>query len=416
MNDYLPHAVPLYGPDFTADPWAVYERLRAFGPLAPVEIAPGVSAYLVTDHRAALDLLHDTTTWSKDPRAWQQTVPADCPVLPLMAWRANALYNDGETHARYRRAIDDTLSMIEPHALRAEVLEVADTLIRSFAAEGTADLVTQYAAQLPVRVFNRLFGMTDEESERLIGPLATMVEATDPVRAVEAGALVNRLMTELIEHKRRSPGQDIISWFLGHPAGLTSEEVLEQAVLFLATGNETTSALLSNALSRMVSDERYYSTLSSGALAPLDALRDVLRNDPPVANLAPHFARRAVHFHGTWIQDGQLVLVSFAAAGTTPDGPASFQRSDGGAHLAWSAGPHACPAKNPALLIAMSAIERLTSHLCDLELTVSRGELTWRPGMVQRALAHLPVRFTSVSSDRRGVSPWSTGSGPRERG
>ena len=37
---------------------------------------------LVTDYRAALDLLHDEQTWSKDSREWMTTVPANTPVMP----------------------------------------------------------------------------------------------------------------------------------------------------------------------------------------------------------------------------------------------------------------------------------------------------------------------------------------------
>jgi hypothetical protein len=55
----------------------------------------------------------------------------------------------------------------------------------------------------------------------------------------------------------------------------------------------------------------------------------------------------------------------------------------------------------------MTAIERLTSHLCDLELTVPREELPWRPGPFHRALARLPVRFTPIRPDQPGESPWA---------
>ncbi|NUP26772.1 MAG: cytochrome P450, partial [Nocardia sp.] len=35
--------VPLYTPDFTADPAAAYREMRRrFGPLVPVDLAPGV--------------------------------------------------------------------------------------------------------------------------------------------------------------------------------------------------------------------------------------------------------------------------------------------------------------------------------------------------------------------------------------
>ena len=105
------------------------------------------------------------------------------------------------------------------------------------------------------------------------------------------------------------------------------------------------------------------------------------------------------------------MLVSYAAANTAPDGlPSSSEgnpRTDGGAHLAWSAGPHACPVKQPALLIATTAIERLATQLCDLELTVPREQLEWRPGPFHRALAHLPASFTPLTPDQAGVTPWT---------
>ncbi|MEK8145243.1 hypothetical protein NKH18_39160 [Streptomyces sp. M10(2022)] len=56
----------------------------------------------------------------------------------------------------------------------------------------------------------------------------------------------------------------------------------------------------------------------------------------------------------------------------------------------------------------MTAIEQLTSQLCDLELAVGADELIRRPGPFHRALAHLPVRFTPLDTlpdDDVGTGP-----------
>jgi hypothetical protein len=168
----------------------------------------------------------------------------------------------------------------------------------------------------------------------------------------------------------------------------------------MGAGNEATANLIGNPLARMLTDDRYYGTLSGGALTPRDAIHDVLQNEPPVANYSAYFARRDVEFHGKWVRTGQLVLISYAAAGTqhgrseagTDGGGANG--SGGGAHLAWSAGPHACPVQRPALIIAATAIERLTAWISDLELAVQADELVYRHGPFHRALVRLPVRFT----------------------
>ncbi|WP_229375963.1 cytochrome P450 [Streptomyces spirodelae] len=402
---------PLYGEEFAADPYAVYERLRRFGAVAPVEIAPGVGAMLVIDYRAALELLHDSATWSKDSSIWLDSVPEDSAVMPMLRGRPNALFTDGETHARYRRVISDGFARLEPHTIRQMVREVADSLIASFAQDGEADLVGQFARVLPLLVFNRVFGLPDESSQLLIQGIAGMFDSKTPEEAAAADAAYTRYITELTQLKQRERGQDLTSWFIDHPAELTAEEVVHQIVVTLGASYEPLSNLIGNALSRMLVDDRYYGNLSGGALTARDALHDVLRNEPPMANYSAHYPRHDVYFHGVWLRAGQLVLVSYAAASTqtgrsAPGESIGAAASGGGAHLAWAAGPHACPAQQPALLIATTAIERLTAWLSDIELTVRYDQLQWRPGPFQRGLVSLPARFSPVSPDTAGGTPW----------
>ena len=403
---------PLYGEEFAADPYAVYERLRSYGAIAPVEIAPGVGAMLVIDYRAALDLLHDPATWSKDSSVWLNSVPEDSAVMPMLRGRPNALFTDGETHARYRQVISDSFARLEPHTTRQMVREVADSLIAGFAQDGEADLVGQFARVLPLLVFNRAFGLPDDSSELLIEGIAGILDSKTPKEAAAADAAYTRYITELTQLKQQDRGQDLTSWLIDHPARLSAEEVVHQIVVMLGASYEPLSNLIGNALSRMLVDDRYYGNLSGGALTARDALHDVLRNEPPMANYSAHYPRQDVYFHGAWIRAGQLVLVSYAAASTqrgraAPGESTGAAGSGGGAHLAWAAGPHACPVQQPALLIATTAIERLTAWLSDIELSVAYDQLNWRPGPFQRGLISLPARFSPVSPDSAGGAPSS---------
>ena len=398
MPPYLAEPVPLFGPDFAADPHTTYALLRGYGPVAPVLLAEGVRAWLVTDYQAALALLRDPVTWSKDPRAWEATVPPDCPVLPMIGYRPNVLFSDGEEHARFRAVITDSLAMIDLGRLRAEVLRVADLLIARFSGTGEADLISQFTGPLPTMVFNRLFGLTDEYSPHLVAALAGMLEATGPEEATAAGAAFFAYISELITIKSQTRGPDLTSWYLDHPARLSTEQVTQQVVLTLGAALEPTANLISNAVSVLLSDRDYYSSLANGSLAARSAIDEVLRREPPMANYGTHYARHDIVFYNTYIRPDEPVLISFAAvnAGIGGGPPGS---SGGGAHLAWSAGPHSCPAKQPAFLIAMTAVERLSNALGDLRLAVPRAQLPWRPGPFQRALAHLPVTFTPTTTN-----------------
>ncbi|MEV6263137.1 cytochrome P450 [Streptomyces sp. NPDC051784] len=395
----------LYGPAFAADPHDHYRRLRDQGPLARVRIAPDIDAMLVTDYHAAVDLLRDTDTFSKDPRAWQANVPPDSPVLPVLGHRPTALFSDGAVHARYREAINDTLALVEPHLLRAEVAEVAQRLIADFAASGSCDLIAQYARRLPLHVFTASFGVAQDDAERVVrGTSGMMDSAADAKAAYED--LVD-VISSLVSARRRRPGRDLTTYLLDHPAGLDDEEAVRQITLIMSAGHEPTTNLIGNALLGMLAATGDGGSLHGGALTAREAVDEVLWRDPPMANLGAHYPRHDTEFHGVALRAGQLVLVSYAAANT--QSPSSVRdpavRSGDGAHLSWSTGPHRCPAKQPALLMAMTAIEQLTSELCDLELAVDPGELVWRPGPFHRALAHLPARFTPLAtlSDQGGA-------------
>ncbi|BFO18509.1 hypothetical protein SHKM778_48970 [Streptomyces sp. KM77-8] len=89
-------------------------------------------------------------------------------------------------------------------------------------------------------------------------------------------------------------------------------------------------------------------------------------------------------------------MVSYAAVNTCPHAQqaADEQRSDHKAHLAFAAGPHACPAENIVFVVSVAAIERLMGRLPDIELTVPAATLTYQPGPIYRVLTVLPCRFT----------------------
>ncbi|MEU8511287.1 cytochrome P450 [Kitasatospora sp. NPDC048722] len=387
---------PIHGPVFAADPHLVYDRLRRYGAVAPVEVAPGVEGLLVTDYQAALDLLRDTDTFSKDSRAWQRTVPPDSPLLVVLGYRPTALFSDGEVHDRYRAVITDGLRLLEPHVLQRRVGEVAHRLIDRFEAAGTADLIAEYARQLPVFVFNTWFGVPEEHSDRLVAGISEMIESTE--KAVAAYGDLLAVVTEMVADRRRRPRHDLTSWFVTHPAGLDNDEVIRQITLTMIAGHEPTTNLIGNALLRLLTDERYAGSLFGGAMTAYQAIDEVLWHEPPLANLSAHYPRYDITFHGREIKAGTLMLVSYAAANNqaAPPTDGAELRSGESAHLAWAAGPHACPARDPALLIAISAIEQLTSRLSDLELTLPTQELLWRPGPFHRALVNLPVRFAPV--------------------
>lgn len=407
---------PLYGPDFAADPGATYDRLRRYGPMAPVELAPGATATLVTSMDAALHVLRSPEKFSKDARRWRALntgeVAPDNPVVPMMHFRPNCLLTEGEEHRRLREAVADGLSHIDPNALRGYVEQSANVLIDRFAPMGTADLLDEYAKMLPLMVFEQLFGCPPELGRRLVEGMSGIFDGVDAEAANETLALTT---AELIALKKKEPGADVTSWLIAHPSNLTDEELLHQIIILMGAGTEPMQNLVTNSMRLLLADDRFSGDLSGGSLPVEDALDEVLWTDPPMANYGVHYPIRDTEYAGYQLRAGEPVVISFAAANNDPS-LASDQRAGNRAHIAWSAGPHSCPAQSPARLIAGVAVEMLLDRLPDMELSVPVEELPWRQGPFHRALASLPVRFpkTPVSSHRRmgETGPLPTAVGP----
>ncbi|MEV5829607.1 cytochrome P450 [Spirillospora sp. NPDC052242] len=384
----------LYGPEFARDPGAVYDRLRReHGELAPVELAPGAEATLVIGYDAALEVMRDTGTFPRGGLEWQASLPPDCPVLPIFLDRPNTLSANGPVHARLRTAITDSLARVDTFALRGHVETSADRLIDAFAGKGEADLVADYARPLPLLVFNELFGCPTEIGDRLLRGMSGIFDgAYDGLTAEEANVLLGKAARDLVALKRERPGADVTSWMMSHPAGLDDDEMAEQLTLLLGAGTEPEQNLVANGLRLLLSDDRFGGDLAGGSLPVEDALDEILWTDPPMANFGATYPRRDLNFRGHWLPAHLPVVISYAAATTDPS-RASARQAGNRAHLAFAAGPHGCPAKGQARLIASLAIERLLDRLPDLELAVPPDELRWRPGPIHRALVELPVTF-----------------------
>jgi cytochrome P450 len=309
----------------------------------------------------------------------------------MMAYRPNCLFTDGTEHLRLRKAVTESLGRLNTTRLSRDVERIADYLIDQFIERGSADLLGDYAKLLPLLLFNQLFGCPGEIGDRLTRSMSAIFDGEDVLRA---NTELTECLMELVALKRRQPGEDITSWLIQHPAGLRDEELKDQLVMLMGAGIEPERNLIANALLLLLSEDPGNSQRRGTGLLVEDALDDVLWNNPPIANYATHYPVQDVDLGGVTLKADSPVLISFAAANSDPALTDARQTLSKGAHLAWGAGPHVCPAKSPAQLIALTAIEKILNSVPDLTLAVPAAGVEWRPGPFHRALVSLPVRFS----------------------
>lgn len=391
--------VRLYGPQAEADPFGMYEMLRSrFGALAPVLLEGDVPGWLVLGYHENAEAARTTARFSRDSRIWRDwragRVPADSPLIPMLGWRPDCVSQDGADHQRLRAAVNDSLGRFDRHGVRRHIQRYADQLIDGFVRAGSADLVAQYAEQLPMLVLTRLLGLPEELGPPLVEASNGLIKGGE--RALEFNGFVLDTLRRLTEDKRAAPGHDFASWLIEHPAGLSDDEVQHHLRLVMVAANETTTNLVANTLRMVLTDPRFRASLTGGLMTVPDAVEQVLWDEAPLAVCPARFATADMEFGGRRVRAGDLVLLGLAAGNTDPavrpdrSTPVHGNRS----HLAFSRGPHECPGQDIGRAITDIAVDALLSRVPDIRLAVGEEQLSWSSSTWSRHLNALPARFT----------------------
>ncbi|MGW1738409.1 cytochrome P450 [Nocardia sp. NPDC001965] len=388
--DFAGRRISLYTEEYATDPHRTHREMRRrFGSLVPVELAPGVPATLVIGYHTALPILNDPDRFSSDPRTWEQSIPADCPIRPMMEWYPNPLHSGGSEHTRFRSATAAALGQVDLHRLHATVERLAAPLINTFCADGHCDIVGQYALPIVFATLNAVLGCPADIGHRAAAGMAAVFDTVD---AANGNRMILDALEELTRIKRSEPGDDVTSRLVTHPARLNDEEMVCHLALLYAAGIEPPQNLIVNTLLLMLTDERFGGNMLDGSLSTRDALDEVLFNNPPMANYCIRYPRQPILVDEVWLPAHQPVLISMAACNNDP-AVRSGNVTDNRSHLAFGAGPHACPAQPMAMLIVQDAIDQLLDALPEMELAVPEADLRWRPGPFHRSLVALPVTF-----------------------
>ncbi|MGW1225141.1 cytochrome P450 [Streptomyces sp. NPDC001478] len=393
-------AVPLSGPRFQTEPAQLYREMRRdHGSVAPVVLDGGIPAWLVLGYRELHQVAGDPALFSRDSDLWSQweNIPDDWPLLPMIGRKQpSILYTVGPRHSERARMISDALEAVDPFTLKRHAEEFADELIDRFCTTGATDIIASYAMLLPARVLARIYGVSDEEGDALVGSINDMIDGRE--RALAGQQHLAATMFGLLAAKHAEPGDDVASRMLADPGGFTDEEVAQDLMVMMAAGHQPTADWMGNSLRLMLTDDRFAASLSGGRHSVAEAMNEVLWEDTPTQNVAGRWASRDTRLGGRHIQAGDLLLLGIAAANADPQVRTDGSALTGGnnAFLSFGHGEHRCPfpAQETAEVIARTGIEVLLDRLPDIDLGTPAERLTRRPSPWLRGLTDLPVTFT----------------------
>jgi cytochrome P450 len=386
------------GEDFTRDPYPVYARLRARGPVHRIRTPDGTNAWLVVGHEAGRAVFTDQRL-SKD---WDNASPTL--GLTTVAVGRHMLSSDPPHHTRLRRLVAKEFTPRRVEALEPRVRKITEELLDAMLAgpDGRADLVDALSFPLPMSVICELLGVPSLDRNAFKDASNTALTSPDAEKRREASATASQYISQLLAEKQAHPGNDLLSALIRtrdeDGDRLSADELMGTVWLLLVAGHETTVNLISNGVLALLRHPDQLAALRAEPSLMANAVEEMLRYDGPVETPTYRFTTEPVEIGGTLIPGGgELVLVALADADRDPDrfpGPDRFDiRRDAHGHLAFGHGIHYCLGAPLARLEARVAIGALLKRCPDLELDIHPAALTWRGGLLIRGPQRLPVRF-----------------------
>jgi hypothetical protein len=254
--------------------------------------------------------------------------------------------------------------------------DLIDALPRS------ADLVADYAEQLPLGVIAEILGVEAADTSCLRSAAHVVVAGLEPGATGTAIAAADAAITELSEFlapQLKAPRPYSVFAALAD-SGLSFDAMLHNAIFLLNAGHETTTRLIAG-IGRAL--------IAKPDLWPIAGLvEEVLRLDPPLPFI-PRFLAEAWEGHAA---DTPVVLL-IAAANRDPDvfsNPALLDpaRTNAAKHLSFAAGRHFCLGATLARMEARIAARHLSEIAPSLALAPGAARTA---GRMFQGWATLPI-------------------------
>jgi hypothetical protein len=367
------------------DPYPIYERVRADGPLSRTRLGNWMSP----SHEVCNRVLRDRRFGAR---------AEDAPRPTPDAFSLSFLEMNPPDHTRLRRLVTPAFGPRRVAGYRPRIEKTVHQLLDD--VYGRFDLVSAFASPLPITVISDLLGVPHERADDFSRYGATIGSALDGIRSLSharalmaADAELRQLFGELFALRRREPADDVVSAIVAaEGTQVQPEEMVPLCVLLLIAGFETTVNLISNAVAALLAHPEQWAAVCADPGLAAAAVEETLRWDPPVQRTS-RAALADVDFDGYRVRKNEWVITLIGAANRDPDiypDPARFDitREQTVEHLAFSGGIHYCLGQALARLEATIALETLAQRMPTLHRA---GRIVLRPATIIRGPLHLPV-------------------------
>ena len=367
-------------------------RLMGLDDDAAVDAADMPDVFTVGSYEALCAVFRDNRTFSS--RGYEEVMG---PVLGH-----TILMMDEPEHHAYRNVLKQVFSRKAMAHWETEIVApVINAYIDEFVGDGRADLVRQLTLPFPMTVIADLLGLPRADLTRFhrLG-IELIGVSINWERGLAASQKLRDYFAEILEERRRSPADDVISVLASAEHDglrLTDEEIFSFLRLLLPAGAETTYRSSSNLLVGLLSAPDQLEAVRADRTLVPQAIEEGLRWEPPLLTIM-RTVTRDTDLEGVHLPKDAVVVVNLGSANHDEsrwDDPERFDIfRPPQQHLAFAFGAHLCLGMHLARMETSVLLNAVLDRLPGIRLDPD-ADPPAITGMTFRAPASVPVVFDS---------------------
>jgi len=229
---------------------------------------------------------------------------------------------EGEEHRFHRQQL---LPPFAPGAIRAKtevVLEpLTNELIDTFPVGQPFDFIAAYAEPVTFNVISALLGIPRGDWDGFRSSVRGLLNLTSPDEALAAKEEVISYLRELIEERKTSPDDDLISALIAAQTSgrrFTDEELVDAVRFLYPAAQHNTLNALGLCLGALLSQPESLDRVKHSEKDCYAAVDETLRLFPPIP-LLPRYADRPIRLDGIDIPANSFVLLAISSANRDPN-------------------------------------------------------------------------------------------------
>jgi cytochrome P450 len=376
------------------DPYPLYARLRDEAPLYYNE---KFDFYAVSRYEDCEKGLVDAKRYISGRGGILELIKANIELPP-----GNLIFEDPPAHTVHRSLLSRVFTPRRVSALEPQIREFCALSLDPLVGEKEFDLIHNLGAQMPMRVIGMLFGIPEDDQEKVrdSSDARLRTQAGEPMQVDGNATFGAEMFADYIDWRVDHPSDDLMTDLLhtefedehGTRRCLTREEALLYTTVVAGAGNETTTRLIGWAGKVLAENPDQRRQLVEDRSLLANAIEELLRYESPGPQIA-RYMPEAAEVHGEVVPEGSVMMFLVSAANRDErryEDPDRFDiHRKVGQHLAFGYGIHYCLGAALARLQGRIALDELLDRFPEWDVDLDRARIA--PTSTVRGYETLPV-------------------------